>query len=113
MDNVKDYGLPNLVLDLLNQQAKQNGLQIDFSISKRGEAVKLNLVWTPAINSQQYNSAPTIGQHMKGYRKKNPSELARDKRRMDNFRQKKKVTVTCQYRTVSTNSGFYNGQGEF
>ncbi len=97
MESIQDYGLPNLVLELLDQQAKQNGLQIDFNISKRGEVVKLNLVWSPAaINSQQHNSTPTADQNiMKGFRKKNPSELARDRRRMANFHQKKKGTVKC------------------
>ncbi len=122
MNSIQDYGLPSLVLDLLDQQAKQTGLQIDFNISKRGEVVRLNLVWTPAINSQQYNSAPTCNvtkpNFLKGYRKKNPSELERDRRRMDNFRSQKKESIvycstdqsvqTCAASTVDSDKNSDN-----
>ncbi len=47
MDRIPDFGLPNLVLEMLNQQAKQNGRQLDFNINKSGDIVKLTLSWGP------------------------------------------------------------------
>ena len=90
MDRLQDLGLPSLVLDLLKQQAQKSELQLDFNISKWGQTIKLNLTWKPMVKNSQH-SAPTVGSGiMKGYHKKTPSELKRDKKRMEYYRNMKR-----------------------
>ncbi len=91
MQNPQDIGLPSLVVDLLYQQAKMKDLQVDYNINKRGDIMKLTISWTPAaIHSQPHSIPKPSQQSLKGYRRKNPSELSRDKRRMDDFISKKR-----------------------
>ncbi len=92
MSQIQDLGLPDLVMNLFYEQAKQDGLNLDFNINKRGDIVKLTLTWKPCSINTQPCTVPNPCHHttMKGYRKKNPSKIACNKARMEQFMKQKR-----------------------
>ena len=86
MAHTQDYGLPKLVCDLLKDQQSKTGQSMDFKISSSGKGTKLILTWTPCSINRQYSTQVNgVSVPPKGYRRKSPSELARDQRRKEVF----------------------------
>ncbi len=85
MCSVEDLGLPELVVHLLQEKSQSKSTNLKFKIIVDSDYAQLTLTWLPTGNKTSQPQTPKP----KGYRKKAPCEIQRDKMRRQKYLDKK------------------------
>lgn len=96
MDNC--YGLPELVISMLESQSQKNHQKLKCKIIIDGDFAQLTLSWLPDQNENKGD----LNSKRLHYRKKAPCEIRRDRKRMKQFKDSKLEMKT----TKDENNGF-------
>ena len=110
MDDVPNLGLPQLVINLLEDQKRRAGIKLKTKLVMDEGFTQLTLTWLP-VNKPNSDMNSGHGQvmkplHFKNMRKKAPSELRRDKARKEAYKKniQQRENNVGTYKTVDNNS---------
>ncbi len=84
-----DFGLPHLVMSLLEDQKSKEGVKLKCKVVMEGSFTQVTLTWLPVSEANTHVKSGS-GQlhkpyHLKGMRKKAPCELRRDASRKEAY----------------------------